>query len=99
MDANTNFKHIKHIKHVKHIKHAGGNNVVERDDLDAACFKEIIDEFNSEANRLEIQAKILADKEEKEFIEALHKNGITVLDRRNNTTQPPIKRTDISGNI
>ena len=93
MDANTNFKHIKHIKHT------GGNKVVERDDLDAACFKEMVDEFNSEANRLEIQSKILADKEEKEFIEALHKNGIAVLDRSNNNAKTTNIRVDISGNV
>ena len=56
----------------------GDNNKVEASDLDARCFKEMIDEFNTEASRLNKQAQILADKEEKEFIEALHRNGIAV---------------------
>ena len=78
----------------------GGKNKDDANDLDAQCFKEMINEFNTESSRLNKQAKILAEKEEQEFIEALHRNGIavhnnkklTILDKHTN------KIIDISGN-
>lgn len=79
----------------------GDKNKVDTSDLDARCLKEMIDEFNTETSRLHKQAQLLADKEEKEFIEALHRNGIavhndktsTVLDKHTN------KIIDSSGNV
>jgi hypothetical protein len=42
------------------------------------CFNEMLSEYKSESIRLAKEAKLLADKEEEEFIKAVYENGIAV---------------------